>query len=87
MIKQFGGDYNYSSESLVAYQELALQLLDQFDDFKLSHVPISGNKEANAMAQAVSGLILLNGVFRKTFSVEKGMVSFALTEICRSLMP
>lgn len=47
------------SESLIAYRDLALQLFDQFDEYDLSHVPRSENREANAMAQATSELILL----------------------------
>lgn len=65
----------------MSYHELALQLLDQFDEFKLTHVPRIENIEANAMAQETLWLILETGALRKTFAVEKCMLSSFLVKI------
>jgi len=55
VINQLAGTYECQSEVLITYYEKSMQLLRQFKDFRLEHVPRLHNEEANRLAQHASG--------------------------------
>jgi len=55
VINQLAGSYECRSEVLVTYYERSMQLLREFRDFRLEHVPRLHNEEANRLAQRASG--------------------------------
>ena len=54
VINQLAGVYECRSEILISYYERCLQLLKEFKDFRLEHVPRLHNEEANLLAQHAS---------------------------------
>jgi len=48
------GSYECRSEVLIAYYERCVQLLKEFKDFRLEHIPRLHNVEANRLAQHAS---------------------------------
>jgi len=55
VINQLIGIYECRSEVLISYYERCLQLLKDFKDFHLEHIPRLHNEEANWLAQHASG--------------------------------
>jgi len=55
VINQLAVSYECQSEVLIAYFEKSMQLLKEFKDFQLEHVPRLHNEEANWLAQHASG--------------------------------
>jgi len=55
VINQLAESYECRSEVLITYHERSMQLLKEFKDFRLEHVPRLHNEEANRMAQHASG--------------------------------
>jgi len=55
VINQLAGIYECRSEVLITYYEKSRQLLREFKDFWLEHVPRLHNEEANQLAQHASG--------------------------------
>jgi len=55
VINQLAGIYECRSEVLIAYYERCVQLLREFKDFRLEHIPRLHNEEANRLAQHASG--------------------------------
>ena len=55
VINQMIGSYECRSEVLIAYYERCVQLLKEFKDFQLEHIPQLHNEEANRLAQHASG--------------------------------
>jgi len=55
VINQLAGSYECRSEILITYYERSMQLLKEFKDFRLEHVPRLHNEEANRLAQHASG--------------------------------
>ena len=55
VINQLAGSYEYRSEVLITYYERSMQLLKEFKDFRLEHVPRLYNEEANRLAQHALG--------------------------------
>jgi len=55
VINQLAGSYECRSEVLITYYERSMQLLREFKDFRLEHVPRLHNEEANRLAQHASG--------------------------------
>ena len=55
VINQLAGSYECRSEVLITYYEKSIQLLKEFKDFRLEHVPRLHNEEANRLAQHASG--------------------------------
>jgi len=55
VINQLAGRYGCRSEALITYYEKSMQLLREFKDFRLEHVPRLHNEEANRLAQHASG--------------------------------
>ena len=54
VINQLAGIYECRSEVLITYYEKSIQLLREFKDFRLEHVPRLHNEEANRLAQHAS---------------------------------
>jgi len=55
VINQLAGSYECRSEVLITYYEKSIQLLREFKDFRLQHVPRLHNEKANRLAQHASG--------------------------------
>jgi len=55
VINQLVGIYECRSEVLITYYERSIQLLREFKDFRLEHVPRLHNEKANRLAQHTSG--------------------------------
>jgi len=55
VINQLAGSYECRSEILITYYERSMQLLKEFKDFRLEHVPQLHNEEANRLTQHASG--------------------------------
>ena len=55
VINQLAGSYECQSEVLITYYERSMQLLKEFKDFRVGHVPQLHNEEANRLAQHASG--------------------------------
>jgi len=55
VINQLIGIYECRSEVLFSYYERCLQLLKEFKDFCLEHIPRLHNEEANRLTQHASG--------------------------------
>ena len=51
VINQLAGFYECRSEVLITYYKMSMQLLREFKDFRLEHVPRLHNEEANRLAQ------------------------------------
>ncbi|GKV06953.1 hypothetical protein SLEP1_g18770 [Rubroshorea leprosula] len=71
VLRQLFGECKCTSLALALYFALAVQLLEEFDDVSIRHVPIDQNYEANEMAQIASGLQIPEGVMQKVVIVEK----------------
>ena len=54
VINQLVGNYECRSEVLITYYERSIQLLREFKDFRLEHIPRLHNEEANRLAQHAS---------------------------------
>jgi len=55
VINQLAGSYKCQSEVLIAYYEKCVQLLKEFRDFRLEHIPRLHSEEANRLAQHALG--------------------------------
>jgi len=55
VINQLAEIYDCRSEVLITYYERSIQLLREFKDFRLEHIPRLYNEEANRLAQHASG--------------------------------
>ena len=55
VINQLAESYECRSEVLITYYEKSMQLLKEFKNFRLEHVPRLHNEEANRLAQHASG--------------------------------
>ena len=55
VINQLAGIYESRSEVLISYYEICLELLKEFKDFCLEHIPRLHNEETNRLAQHASG--------------------------------
>jgi len=55
VINQLAGSYECRSKVLITYHEKSMQLLKEFKDFRLEHVPRLHNEDANRLAQHASG--------------------------------
>jgi len=62
VINQLIGIYECQSEVLISYYERCLQLLKEFKDFHVEHIPRLHNEEANRLAQHASGYQLIQEV-------------------------
>ncbi|GKV01316.1 hypothetical protein SLEP1_g13876 [Rubroshorea leprosula] len=64
VLKQLSSEYKCISLALAPYFALAVQLLEEFDDMSIKHVPRNQNYEANEMAQIASGLRIPEGYLK-----------------------
>jgi len=55
VINQLARIYECRSEVLITFYEKSMQLLKEFKDFRLEHVPRLHNEEANRLTQHASG--------------------------------
>jgi ribonuclease HI len=55
VINQLAGIYECRNEVLISYHERCVQLLKEFKDFCLEHIPLLHNEETNQLAQHASG--------------------------------
>ncbi|KAH7860659.1 hypothetical protein Vadar_016463 [Vaccinium darrowii] len=60
-----------NSEELAPYYMAARQLLDEFDDASLLHVPRRFNQEANELAQIATGIKIPQGWYKRTITIQK----------------
>ncbi|KAH7835024.1 hypothetical protein Vadar_022159 [Vaccinium darrowii] len=70
-INQLGGIYRCNSEEIAPYYMAARQLLDEFDDASLLHIPRRFNQEANELAQIATGIKIPQGWYRRTITIQK----------------
>ncbi|GKV48631.1 hypothetical protein SLEP1_g55429 [Rubroshorea leprosula] len=70
VLKQLFGEYKCTSLALAPYFALAVQLLEEFDDVSIRHVPRDQNYEANEMSHIASGL---DESFEMLFDVHDGI--------------
>ncbi|GKV49877.1 hypothetical protein SLEP1_g56600 [Rubroshorea leprosula] len=61
VLKQLSSEYKCTSLALTPYFALAVQLLEEFDDVSIRHLPRDQNYEANEMVQIASGLRIPEG--------------------------
>jgi len=59
VINQLAGSYECRSKVLITYYKKSMQLLKEFKDFRLEHVPRLHNEEVNRLAQHASGYQLI----------------------------
>ncbi|GKV03063.1 hypothetical protein SLEP1_g15430 [Rubroshorea leprosula] len=74
VLKQLSGEYKYTSMVLSPYFAIAIQLLEEFDDASLKHIPHNMNIEANELAQIASGVKMPKGIMEKVIIIEKRML-------------
>ena len=74
VINHLAGLYKCYSEDLAPYYMAAMQLMDDFDDVILLHVPRRMNEQADSLAQASTGLKLPPGVMSKVITVTKRLL-------------
>ncbi|XP_024199795.1 uncharacterized protein LOC112202995 [Rosa chinensis] len=71
VINQLQEKYRCASWLLVPYLNSAIELLDQFDDIDLEHIPRERNFAANELAQLATGITLKYGVRESILKVER----------------
>ncbi|CAL8993162.1 unnamed protein product [Prunus brigantina] len=70
VLKQLSGDYKVTSQTLLRYHALASQLMEDFDDVRLAHLPREHNTQANAN-RGTSRVEISEGLSEELFKVEK----------------
>ncbi|XP_040361689.1 uncharacterized protein LOC112203363 [Rosa chinensis] len=71
VINQLCNEFRCNSFTLVPYWNRALDLLDQFDNMHLEHIPRERNFAANELAQLATGVTLRYGVRERILKVER----------------
>ncbi|XP_040367305.1 uncharacterized protein LOC112177605 [Rosa chinensis] len=71
VINQLCNEFRCNSFTLVPYWNRALDLLDQFDNIHLEHIPRERNFAANKLAQLATGVTLRYGVRERILKVER----------------
>ncbi|GKV36311.1 hypothetical protein SLEP1_g44457 [Rubroshorea leprosula] len=74
VLKQLSGEYKCTSVVLSPYFATAIQLLEEFDDVSLKHIPRNMNIEANELGQIASGVKMPEGILEKVIVIEKRML-------------
>ncbi|GKV33401.1 hypothetical protein SLEP1_g41920 [Rubroshorea leprosula] len=74
VLKQLSGEYKCTSVVLSPYFATAIQLLEEFDDVSLKHIPRNMNVEANELAQIASSVKMPEGILEKVIVIEKRML-------------
>lgn len=62
VINQIRGKFKCIGFTLVTFLNRALELLDQFNEISLEHIPREGNHAANELAQLATGISFTDGV-------------------------
>jgi hypothetical protein len=71
VINQLREKFKCISFTLVPFLNRALELLDQFHEISLEHVPREQNHAANELAQLATGISFTNGVRERILKVER----------------
>ena len=71
VINQLRGKFNCISFTLVPFHNRALELLDQFSEVSLEHIPRERNHAANELAQLATGISFADGVRERILKVER----------------
>ncbi|KAM5566316.1 hypothetical protein ABKV19_014818, partial [Rosa sericea] len=71
VINQLCNEFRCNSFTLVPYWNMTLELLDQFDNVHLEHIPRERNFAANELAQLATGVTLRYGVRERILKVER----------------
>ncbi|XP_061993451.1 uncharacterized protein LOC133711332 [Rosa rugosa] len=71
VINQLREKFRCVSFALVPYLNKTLELLDQFDDLDLEHIPRERNFAANELAQLATGVTLRYGMRERILKVER----------------
>jgi ribonuclease HI len=71
VINQLKGTYKCLSFTLVPFLNRALELLDQFNEVSLEHIPRECNHAANELAQLATGISFADGVRERILKVER----------------
>ena len=71
VINQLVRVYECRSEILISYHEKCLQLLKEFKDFCLEHIPRLHNEEANRLAQHTSGYQPILEIFSSAIGTDE----------------
>ncbi|KAM5551438.1 hypothetical protein ABKV19_026329, partial [Rosa sericea] len=71
VINQLCNEFRCNSFTLVPYWNRTLELLDQFDNVHLEHIPRERNFAANELAQLATGVTLRYGVRERILKVER----------------
>ncbi|XP_058202628.1 uncharacterized protein LOC131317065 [Rhododendron vialii] len=74
VINHLAGTFKCYSEELAPYYMAAMQLVQDFDDVTVRHVPRRMNEEANSLAQASTGLKLSPGTLFRAVTVQKKLL-------------
>jgi len=59
-VKQLSGEYKFLNPKLIPYYQEVCELMKQFVDVTIMHVPKIENEEANDLAQVTLGYKLCN---------------------------
>ncbi|KAM5551975.1 hypothetical protein ABKV19_026713, partial [Rosa sericea] len=71
VINQLCNEFRCNSFTLIPYWNRTLELLDQFDNVHLEHIPRERNFAANELAQLATGVTLRYGVQERILKVER----------------
>ncbi|XP_058202642.1 uncharacterized protein LOC131317077 [Rhododendron vialii] len=74
VINHLAGTFKCYSKELAPYYMAAIQLVQDFDDVTVRHVPRRMNEEANSLAQASTGLKLSPGTLSRAVTVQKKLL-------------
>ncbi|OMO95998.1 reverse transcriptase [Corchorus capsularis] len=71
VVNHLTGEFKCTSPTLLPYFALATQLLEEFDNVSVEHVPRHMNEGANVAAQLASGITFRDEIMRKVVNVVK----------------
>ena len=71
VLNQLAGKYNCNNISLALYCMIATQLMQDFDDVALQHVPRELNHEANEMAQVASRVYIPENLKEMVINIKR----------------
>ena len=74
VINHLAGEYKFHSEELAPYFMPAKQILDDFDDVIVEHIPKKFNVEVNELAQIATGVTISPGIYSKLVTVHKKLL-------------
>ncbi|KAK9914410.1 hypothetical protein M0R45_038191 [Rubus argutus] len=72
VINQLKGMFKCLSFTLIPFLNRALELLDQFTEVSLEHIPRERNYAANELAQLATGISFADGIRERILKVENG---------------